>query len=57
MFKRLWKTRNIQARRLSGAAARTGNKNIKLIEKNVKRRIFKSAIKRRNINSASTNME
>ena len=43
--------------RLSGAAARTGNKNIKVIENNVEIGIFKSATKRRNINITSTNIE
>ena len=44
-------------RKLSGAAARTGDKNIKLIEKNVEMRMFKSAIKRRNINIMITSIE
>ena len=45
------------SRHLSGAAARTGDKNIKLIEMNVEIRMFKSAIKRRNINIIITNIE
>ena len=43
--------------KLSGAAARTGDKNIKLIEKNVKMGVFKSARKRRNVNSTIINIE
>ena len=43
--------------RLSGAAARTGDKNIKVIENNVEIGIFKSAIKRRNINIMITSIE
>ena len=45
------------SRKLSGAAARTGDKNIKVIENNVEMRMFKSAIKRRNINITIANME
>ena len=45
------------SRKLSGAAARTGDKNIKVIEKNVEIRMFKSAIERRNINIMTANME
>ena len=43
--------------RLSGAAARTGDKNIKVREKNIERRMFKYAKKRRNINTMSMNIE
>ena len=45
------------SKKLSGAAARTGDKNIKVIEKNVEIRMFKSAIERRNINIMTANME
>ena len=42
---------------LSGAAARTGVKNIKVIEKNVEMGRFEYAIKRRNVNTMITNIE
>ena len=49
--------RSQASRKLSGAAARTGDKNAKVIEKNVEMRMFKSAIKRRNINIMIINIE
>ena len=45
------------SRKLSGAAARTGDKNIKVIEKNVEMGRFEYAIKRRNVNTMITNIE
>ena len=45
------------SRKLSGAAARTGDKNIKVIENTVEMGMFKSARKRRNINITIVNIE